>query len=243
MLDQELMRMISAVARRDRHEDHRQSLIHPLFRIGTAFFCILLCALSRNAVFTGIVLIAELCELACLKASAIRRVLSAVLPAVLFSFLIMLPAIFLGSPASAVTISMKAAVSVMLLALINAETDWKEITSCLAMMHVPGVVIFIMDSTINFLVLLSRFANQMLEAIQIRAVGRSSWKESQIGGVLGTVYLKSQKMADASSEAMICRGFAGEYQIYEHRSLHWLDFIYLFVPSAAAVLFILLERL
>lgn len=243
MLDKELMKMISSVSRRDRHEHHEHSLIHPLFRIGTAFLCILLCALSRNAVFTCIVLIAEICELSLLKAATIKRILSAVFPAVLFAFLIMLPAVFLSSPASALTISMKAAASITLLALINAETDWKEITACLAMMHVPGIVIFIMDSTINFLVLLSHFANQMLEAIQVRAVGRSSWKESQIGGVLGTVYLKSQKMADAAGEAMICRGFAGEYQIYEHRSLHWLDWIYLSVPSAAAVLFILLEKL
>ena len=216
--------------------------INPVFRICTAVLCILLCSLSHNASFTLLVSAGEICLLALLPAGRIANVLRSVITAVLLAFLITLPAVFLGSPASCLTISMKVMESVMIIAVLNETCGWKEMTGSLQELHVPGVVIMTMDLTIHFLVILARFSNQMLEAVSVRAVGDTSWKDSQIGGILGTTFLKSERLSDRTSEAMVCRGFAGEYQMYQRHHLQIIDLLYLMLPAALVILFVYLEK-
>lgn len=217
--------------------------VNPVFRVGNVILCILLCSLSHNALFTGIVIGGELCILAFLPSRQIVDIFKTVVPAVLLTFLIMCPAVFMGMPSSAVNIIMKVMESVTILAILNETCGWKEITGSLQMIHVPGIVIMTMDMTINFLVILSRFSNQMLEAVAMRTVGDVSWKDAQIGGILGTTFLKSQRMADHTSEAMACRGFAGDYRPYQRHAMQWQDFLYLMLPAGLMILFIYTENI
>ena len=236
------MRLISRIVKRDQ-KSGRMIAIYPVFRISTAFLCILFCSLSRNALFTEIVLTGELCVLALLQPKQIENVLKTVLPAVLAAFLITCPAVFLGSTSTALTVSMKVMESVTVLGILNETCDWKEMTGSLQVLHVPGIVILTMDMTVNFLVILSRFSNAMLEAVSMRAIGDTSWKDSQIGGILGTTYLKSQHMADQTAEAMQCRGFDGDYKIYKTHQMNYLDYAYLAIPVFLIFLFLYAESL
>lgn len=238
-----LMKLIAHIMERDEASQSGIIVIYPLFRICTVILCILLCSLSHNAVFTLMILIGELCTLAILPAQSISHILKSVFPAVLLAILITLPSIFLGSPSTMLNVTMKVMESVTVLAIVNETSDWKDITGSLQSLHIPGVVILTLDMTINFLVLLARFSNTMLEAVSLRAVGDVSWKDSQIGGILGTTYLKSQHMAEKTAEAMQCRGFAGEYQIYDKHALHWQDMLYLLLPAGMIILFIYTESL
>lgn len=238
-----LMRMIIRITKRDYQELPLILSVNPMFRIVCALICILLCSLSRNAVFTVTVIAGELCVLAFLQPLQIVNVLRTVLPAVLFSFLITLPAVFFQSPSTAGTITMKVMESVMILAVLNETSSWKEMTGALQNIHVPSIVILTMDMTINFLVILSRFSDCMLEAVQMRSVGDTSWKDSQIGGILGTTFLKSQRMADRASDAMLCRGFEGEYQLYEKHIFHWQDAVYLLIAACLVFYYFYTESL
>lgn len=235
--------MISRLCNRDRTEGKRRSLIHPVFRICTVLFGILLCALSRNALFTWIIIGCEICEIALLEPKKIIEILKIVAPTMLFTFVIMLPAIFLGLPTSAITVTSKVCASISALAILNTTTNWKEVTGSLCALHIPGIVIFTLDMTIHFLVLLSRFSEQILEAAQMREVSDISWRDSQIGGILGTTFLKAQRVADATTDAMICRGFIGEYHIYDQRNIQWKDWGYVLIALSMLGMFLYLEKI
>ena len=76
------------------------------FRLVTGLWCILLSALSSNAVFTTGILAAGLLRLALLPGRSLIRVLHRVLPPLGFSVLILLPGVFLGHPRTMLTISL-----------------------------------------------------------------------------------------------------------------------------------------
>lgn len=210
------MRMISRILRSDqKKENHNHTgFAAPaaVFRLTGAIACILLCALSRNAWFTLVVLAVELVRTAMKPPEEIARIFRPVAVAVIFAVIFTLPAVFLGSPGSFGNITMKVAESVLVLSILNEEVSWKDTTGALERFHLPGVVIATLDSTIRFLVILGRFSNQMLEALSLRRVGSKNWRNAGTGGILGTTFLKSQQMAQQTSEAMICRGFTGDYR-------------------------------
>lgn len=211
-----IIKLIADIFRSDQNQYYRDEAAHvrpsaPL-RMAAVLCCILLCALSRNAWFTMFVLVAELLRTAMKPPVSVAHILRPVLVAVLFAVLFTLPAVFLGSPGSVGTITMKVAESVLVLSLMNEEVSWKETTGALQSFHLPGVVILTLDSTIRFLVILGRFSGKMLEAVSLRRVGRKNWRNAGTGGILGTTFLKSQDIAQKTSEAMLCRGFNGTYR-------------------------------
>lgn len=209
-----VMRLIARILRSDQNNAFRSTAAHPaaVLRLIAATLCILLCALSRNAWFTASVLAVELLRLCVKPAESIAHILQPVLIAVLFAAIFTLPAVFLGSPGSFGTVTMKVAESVLVLSVLNEEVSWKEITGALQTFHLPDVFILTLDSTIRFLVILGRFSNEMLEAVSLRRVGQKKWRNAGTGGILGTTFLKSQQIAQHTSEAMICRGISGSYR-------------------------------
>ena len=208
-----LMRLIGRILRSDqRFYDDNSTRPRPAaaLRLLGAILCILLCAISRNAWFTLTVIAVELARVCMKPAKEIAHILRPVLLAVVFAAVFTLPAVVLGSPGSFGNVTMKVAESVLVLSVLNEEVSWKETTGALTAFHLPEVFIITLDSTIRFLVILGRFSNTMLEAVSLRRVGRKQWRNAGTGGILGTTFLKSQQMAQETSEAMICRGFTGE---------------------------------
>lgn len=180
-------------------------------RLLMALCCILLCALSRNAWFTTTVLAVELLRTALKPSESIAQILRPTAIAALFAAIFTIPAVFLGSPGSFGTIVMKVTESVLVLSLMNEEIPWKETTQALHFFHLPDVFIFVLDSTIRYLVILGRFSQQMLEAISLRRVGTKKWSNAGTGGILGTTFLKTRQYSQLTTEAMLCRGFTGNY--------------------------------
>lgn len=212
---------------------------------------ILLCALSTNAVFTVGILTAELLLLALLPARKIARILKGLVLPVLFTLILCLPAVFLGNPGTMLTVSMKVCESVLALLLMNEALSWKEVTGAFSDLHFPQIFVLILDQTVRFLVLLGRYSNAICEAVTLRMVGGLSAgmgaeaqgtnfaklskhaRQHQLGGVLGTTFLRSERMAMQSAEAMECRCFDGTYR--RHARSRWR------VPDILRILLIPLE--
>lgn len=211
-----VMRLIARIFRSDQQSDGggRSAAAHPAacLRLVGAFACILLCALSKNAWFTVSVLAVELLRTALKRPESVAHILRPVLVAVLFAAIFTLPAVFMGSPGSLGTVTMKVAESVLVLSVMNEEVSWKETTGALADFHLPDIIVLTLDSTIRFLVILGCFSEKMLEAVSLRRVGTKNWKNAGTGGILGTTFLKSQQLSQETSEAMICRGFTGDFR-------------------------------
>lgn len=208
-----VMRLIAAFTDAEtRGSQNAQSRISPALRLVVCILTILLCSLSRNAFYTVCVIAVLLMVLAMMPAKAVRRAAEKLPLPVLMTALLMLPAVFLGSPRSLVTVTMKVFCAILCLSLLNEKASWKELTGALERFHAPELFIMTLDTTVRFFVLLGRWSSRMLEAISLRRVGEKNWKNAGMGGVLGTTWLKSQRMVQASTEAMVCRCFDGTYK-------------------------------
>lgn len=243
-LNKAVMRVLSRILASEKGGKQKAVLkVMPVLRISTAFLCILLCAFSRNAVYTVMVIAFELARLAFMNTESMKHVLRNVLTACLFAMIITLPAIFTGNPGTMGTVVMKVCESVMALSVLNEIMTWKEVTNAFRQLHFPSLFIYVLESTMRYLVLLGRYSDQMLEAVNLRSVGKTSWKDSHIGGILGTTFLKAQRMAAENTEAMACRCFDGTYQTQEKNSFGIPDLIYLILPVVLVILFIYTESL
>lgn len=256
------MRLLGRILENDaRRQNAGRQQILPALRLFAGLLFIFLCALSRNAVFVLIILAAELLRLALLPAPRIAGVLRALALPVLFTLLIMLPSVFLGQPRTLLTVTMKVSCSVLILLLLNEGMDWKALTGAFRSLGVPAIFTATLDMTVRFLVLLGRRANAMLEAISLRTAGSASAGKNRhaggktadkqrtraryraAGGVLGTTFLVSSRLAQQTYEAMECRGYDGVYKGYARHKAGWRDALYALLIPLGIALFLYCQSL
>ena len=174
-------------------------------------------ALSRNAVFSLGALAVLLLRTAILPLDGVKRVVLRVLGGAAMTAVFALPSLFLGSPASFLRLLLKAFVSLTAVFLLNEDVSWKELRGVLHSLRLPSAFLFTMDQTVRFLTLLGRRCVTMTEAMVLRAGDEKPAREksaylgtlSGTGGILGTAFLQSEKMAQGTAEAMLLRGFDG----------------------------------
>ena len=199
--------------------------VEPALRLTVAFICVLLCAMSRNAAFVITVIAVETVRLSMMKAETILNILKPVAAASVFTAVCTLPSLFMGSPRTMVTVTMKVFESVMVLAVMNEDMNWKDTINAFRTFRMPQIFVFTLDMTVRFLVILGRYSNSILEAVTLRSVGERNWKNAGTGSVLGMTFLKSQQMAESTSEAMECRCFDGEYRKYGKHRWNLIDLL------------------
>ena len=234
-----IMKLLAKLARSDkekRGQDTRSA--GPALSLIFSFCVIVLCALSRNAIFTVTILAGLLLRISLMKGRDIAEILKPVpLPAV-FCMLIMLPAVFMGSPRTMLTVTMKVVESVMVLSLLNNRIGWKGITRAFGDLHMPPMFVMILDTTMRFLTILGDYSGKIVEAVTLRRVGEKNWKNAGTGGILGHTFLKSQEMSVHMEEALICRGFSGQYRSLQRHSFNAADAMLIAVLIALAVFFV-----
>jgi cobalt/nickel transport system permease protein len=223
-MDPKFIRVLGNILQSDSAADKNGTIwIFPVQRLVLAVFCILLCALSKNAVFTVTVIAVELVRTALLPGERIAGVLRRPLLAAAFTALIMIPAAVMGYPATLGNVTLKVFESVLVLVLLNERVSWKDLTGAFSALHLPDVFVYTLDSTVRYLVILGRFCTRLSEAVRLRTFRKTNWRKSGAGGIMGTVILKSNEMTSAQYEAMICRGFRGSYHISSLRRRRWKD--------------------
>ena len=189
----------------------------------TVLLLIVLMAVSKNMLFSYVVLAETLLASLFLCNKALARSVKTSLSAMLLSVLILLPAALLGSPRTMLTVSVKVFTSVALLNLVSQVLPFNKITESLKAFPVPDIFIFTLDITIKYIVMLGDVCVNMLNALRLRSVGKNRTKGRALSGVLGVTFLKSREMADEMYGAMACRGFEGEYTKPRTRALSWKD--------------------
>lgn len=241
-----MMRLIGRILNSDRNgSETGQPRILPVLRLTVAFSCILLCALSGNAVFVIGVLAVELMRLALMPEDGMRHVLKLLVLPVLFTILMLLPSAFMGHPRTMLTVGLKVLESVLVLAVMNEDLSWKDITEAFHSLHAPQIFVLTLDMTVRYLVILGRYANEIMEAVWLRSASGGAYRrkrDARVGGVLGTTFLKSQKMAAETAEAMECRGFTGEYRSFSKHRTGVADMLYALLIPLLVLLFLYTER-
>ena len=207
-----------------------------LFALG----CILLTSLSTNYFFVLVMLACLLVRLCFMPAKALKRIVAVAFGAAGVTFLVMLPAMLIGQPHSALLIATKVLVSVGIAMTAALTTPYNRMTAALRTFHVPNLVILTIDLALKSIVRLGEIALEVLAALRLRSVGRNEDKRTSLGGVGGVVFLKTNEASQATYDAMACRGFEGEYPAPKERPWRAIDFAWLaaFVLLLAAFIYL-----
>ena len=143
----------------------------------------------------------------------IARVLKGALGASIFSLILLTPAMIMRPEGigNNVQLIWKVFLTVMMVSIFNHTTQWNHITAALRRLHVPGLFVFTLDITLKYIVLLGGLMEGLLTALLLRSVGKNNKKYQSVGGVVGVTFLRSAEMNRQMYEAMVCRGFTGDY--------------------------------
>ncbi|MBR6955661.1 MAG: energy-coupling factor transporter transmembrane protein EcfT [Firmicutes bacterium] len=175
---------------------------------------IILVSVTQNDLVIMAVGAVALVRLALMPAEDISAVVKAVLVAVIMAVVIFAPAVIMDPVRlwNSIRVVAKILISVTLVGIFNRTTQWNHLTAVLRKVHIPGTVIFIIDITFRYIVLLGNLMQELLTAVSLRSIGRNDKKYNSIGGVMGVTFLRGTEMNKEMYEAMQCRGFTDDYE-------------------------------
>jgi cobalt/nickel transport system permease protein len=199
------------------------SAVHPAIGLLLSFLAILLVSLSRSLAFLAIVGTAELLLLSALEASRIASVLRTALAAAGFALVVFLPSMLWGNLPGTLAVAGKVLLSVAAASLVTAIGGWRSLTAGLSALRLPESFVLVLDLAIKYVSLLGGIVLDMLYALKLRSVGRNRAKVESLGGIAGTVFLKSKEAAEEMVLAMECRGFSGSYRVGTRRRPRAVD--------------------
>ncbi|MBQ9441540.1 MAG: cobalt ABC transporter permease [Selenomonadaceae bacterium] len=205
------------------------------------FFFIILCVSSHTKEFLLIAATLELIILNFLDGAEILRILKKSFAAAFFGGILILPAFFFGAGNLIILLPIKTFLTMTALQLVTEFFLWNQITAAMKIFRLPDVVIFILDTTIKYIFLLGRQAQELLTALKLRSVGKNLSKEKSFSGVLGVTFLKSREMSEQMYQAMCCRCFTGEYFRAETKIFFAADLIFILLGGIFGGLFLIIE--
>jgi len=175
---------------------------------------IILVSVTQNDLVIMAVGAVALVRLALMPAEDIGAVVKAVLVAVIMAAVIFAPAVIMDHARlwNSLRVAAKILISVTLVGIFNRTTQWNHLTAALRKARIPGTVIFIVDITFRYIVLLGNLMQDLLTAVSLRSVGRNDKKYNSVGGVMGVTFLRGTEMNKEMYEAMQCRGFTDDYE-------------------------------
>lgn len=218
--------------------------VNASLRLLAMLLFIVFTSVSRNFSFVLFMIAFVIIRFAFMSGDKIKSWIKLLIPVILFSFLLLLPSVFLGNPKTPLTIIGKIFVCVSMVSIVNLTTSFNDITYSLKRFHIPDVVIFIFDITIKYIYILGEVCLDMLNALKIRSIGKNNSKSTSASGILGTVFLKANDYATQTQKAMECRGFSGEYVAPKKKqSISKYDCLFLFLCAVIIAVFVYLEVL
>lgn len=235
-----LLRVIARI--RIQNASNPKYQVNITLQLAATFLLLVLLSLSRSFPFVLIVIVYLLVVLSVMQADAIIRILKVSVSMTLLTFFIMLPALFLGNPYSAIMMTAKSFATLTAIGIFTHSASLGEITSAMKRFFIPDIFIMVLDITIKYVVLLGNFMLHMLYALKVRSVGKNKSKYMSMAGIAGTSFLKSKEMAEDMHHAMICRGFTGEYRVHYKSKLRFLDVIYIMLHLGIIFIFLYLGR-
>lgn len=199
------------------------------FKILSCLLLLLLNSLSGNFAFTLLLLALALARVSLLPLDSLKRALSVSVFATFFAFVLMLPALLLGQPHSAVLVAGKTFVSSLLVMVFALTTPFGEISHSLRALHVPAFFVLSFELALKGIYALGTVCDEVLLALSLRSVGKNNDKSASLGAVGGVVFIKARDYSEATYEAMVCRGFDGEYKAVAGRRVYAADIAWFFV--------------
>jgi cobalt/nickel transport system permease protein len=177
------------------------------------------------------------------------------LPALSFSGVIALPAIFLTAgtvlyrlpllhwPVSrqglftAALLLLRVETAATFSALLVLTTEWTRVLRALRFFHVPVTAVVILGMTYRYVFLMLRTAQEMFESRQSRLVGtlEPADRRRLAAASVGVLLSKSFQLSAEVHDAMRARGYQGEIYLLDEPSLHAKEWMQVSVCAGIAV--------
>ncbi|MDP4146271.1 MAG: energy-coupling factor transporter transmembrane component T [Bacillota bacterium] len=213
-------------------------LISPFVKFICTILTIILISTAKSVIFVGIVVTALYIMCFMVNGEDRKKIytLNMIIPT--FTLIMLLPSIILGNFNNSVMIVLKVMGTITSVNILAYTTKWHIITKALKFLFIPDIFIFVMDITIRYIYLLGEFSLDMLYALRLRTVGRNRRKQTSIAQLIGTLFLKSKEMGNEVYSAMECRGFVGEYEVYNKFKFTKRDISYCMIYAIFVILYL-----
>ncbi len=211
--------------------------INPLLKLISVITIILLSSLSKNLYFIFCILVYYMLVLSSLQAEDIIDILKVSMVVPIFTAIILIPSILMGNTKSSIAIIIKVFTAVISVNIMSHTTKNEYIIKSFKALFIPNIFILTFHITIKYIQILSNASIEMLTALKLKSIGKNENKFRSLHQIMGVLFLKSKYMAEDTYEAMICRGFTGEYDYPMNFSWCIKDFIFILVNLFFIIVF------
>jgi len=133
------------------------------------------------------------------------------------------------------SVLMRSWVSVQAAILLTATTPFPDLVHALRHMRVPGILVATISFMYRYLFVLSDEAVRLLRARAARSAkapaggerpgGSVRWRAKVAGGMGGQLFLRSYERSERVYNAMLARGFRGEFLTLNPHVMNWMDWL------------------
>ena len=144
-----------------------------------------------------------------------------------------------GSPWGALgTLFMRSFLSLLLLILLTNTTRFADLLQGLRRLGCPRILALVLGFLYRYVFVLTEEVMRMRLARECRRVGPAPARAELrlIGSMLGTLLVRSFERAERMYQAILSRGYAGEFPVYAAPAFGWRDLAFLAGLSAVLVL-------
>jgi cobalt/nickel transport system permease protein len=117
------------------------------------------------------------------------------------------------------TVVVKAWLSVIVSGLMVATTPFPDLLKAMRSLHVPAVLTSTISFMYRYLFVLVDEAMRLQTARAARSIGAGRtvwWRARVLGGMIGSLFIRSYERSERIYAAMLSRGFAGEVRTLTH---------------------------
>ncbi|TZE81874.1 cobalt ECF transporter T component CbiQ [Calorimonas adulescens] len=136
---------------------------------------------------------------------------------------------------------MRSFVSLSLIYILILSTKWVEILKALRSFRLPKIFSATLDMSLRYITLFLEIASNMFLARKSRNVGKSKGKSERkfVASSMGNLLVRSESLSDDVYNAMISRGYRGEYKTINDFKIGRSDIIWIIFNAALFIIFAL----
>jgi cobalt/nickel transport system permease protein len=145
----------------------------------------------------------------------------------------------------AVRLALRPGISLSFAFLLLLTTRWTRITGALASMHLPLLLVSILNMAYRYIFVMSDMAGSMLEARFLRTVGKLKTTDNRqfMSRSVASLFLKSHALSEEIYDAMLCRGFTGKPVSVDEFKIGAADILFIINNIVIIIVLIAGERL
>lgn len=130
---------------------------------------------------------------------------------------------------SAIIFMMRSFISLSFVYILALSTKWVEILKGLRSFKLPRIFTATLEMALRYIFLLLEIATNMFLARKSRNVGKSNSSEGRkfVASAMANVLIRSQQLSDEVYNAMISRGYNGDYKTLTTFKMAFYDYIWI----------------